>query len=108
MDRLMSFMDPGSDPQGSGFQVIQLLIALGSGGAFGLGIGESRQAAFYVPGSHTDGVLAIVGEELGFIGLIGVLGLFVFFIYRAIKVTVQAPDRFARLGIDHQLDRSRR
>ena len=97
MDRLMSFMDPGADPQGNGFQILQLLIALGSGGPFGLGIGESRQAAFYVPGSHTDGVLAIVGEELGFIGLIGVLGLFVFFIYRAIKVTIQAPDRFGTL-----------
>ncbi|HET9476294.1 MAG TPA: putative lipid II flippase FtsW [Dehalococcoidia bacterium] len=97
MDRLMSFMDPGSDPQGNGFQILQLLIALGSGGIFGLGIGESRQAAFYVPGSHTDGVLAIVGEELGFIGLIGVLGLFVFFIYRAVKVTVAAPDRFGTL-----------
>ena len=97
MDRLMSFMDPGADPQGNGFQILQLLIALGSGGPFGLGIGESRQAAFYVPGSHTDGVLAIVGEELGFIGLLGVLALFVFFIYRAIKVTVSAPDRFGSL-----------
>jgi len=97
MDRLMSFMDPGADPQGNGFQILQLLIALGSGGPFGLGIGESRQAAFYVPGSHTDGVLAIVGEELGFIGLLGVLALFVFFIYRAIKVTVAAPDRFGSL-----------
>ena len=97
MDRLMSFWDPGADPQGNGFQILQLLIALGSGGPFGLGIGESRQAAFYVPGSHTDGVLAIVGEELGFIGLLGVLGLFTFFIYRAIKVTIQAPDRFGTL-----------
>jgi cell division protein FtsW len=97
MDRLMSYMDPGSDPQGNGFQILQLLIALGSGGFLGLGIGESRQAAFYVPGSHTDGVLAIVGEELGFIGLIAVLGLFVFFIYRALKVTTQAPDRFGTL-----------
>lgn len=97
MDRLISFMDPAADPQGNGFQIIQLLIALGSGGPFGLGIGASRQAAFYVPGSHTDGVLAILGEELGFIGLVGILGLFVFFVYRAIKVTTAAPDRFGTL-----------
>jgi len=97
MDRLISFMDPAADPQGNGFQIIQLLIALGSGGPFGLGIGASRQAAFYVPGSHTDGVLAILGEELGFIGLVGILGLFVFFVYRAVKVTIAAPDRFGTL-----------
>lgn len=97
MDRLISFMDPAADPQGNGFQIIQLLIALGSGGPFGLGVGASRQAAFYVPGSHTDGVLAIIGEELGFIGLVGILGLFVFFVYRAVKVTIAAPDRFGTL-----------
>ncbi len=97
LDRLVSFMDPQSDPQGVGFQILQLLIALGSGGPLGLGLGESRQKFFYVPGSHTDGVFAILGEELGFVGLLFILGLFVFFIYRALHVTIHSRDRFAML-----------
>lgn len=97
MDRLVSFMDPASDPQGSGFQILQLLIALGSGGPLGLGWSESRQKFFYVPGSHTDGVFAILGEELGFVGLLVILALFAFFIYRALRVTLRSRDRFAML-----------
>ena len=97
IDRLVSFVDPGADPQGNGFQILQLLIALGSGGPLGLGWSESRQKFFYVPGAHTDGVFAILGEELGFLGLMVILCLFAFFIYRGIKVTMQARDRFATL-----------
>jgi len=97
LDRLVSFMDPGSDPQGVGFQILQLLIALGSGGPAGLGWSESRQKFFYVPGSHTDGIFAILGEELGFIGLLAILGLFAFFVYRALRVTIRSRDRFAML-----------
>ena len=97
LDRLNMFMNPESDPQGSGFQIIQLLVALGSGGPLGLGWSESRQKFFYVPGSHTDGVFAILGEELGFIGLMFILGLFAFFIYRALQVTLRSRDRFAML-----------
>jgi len=70
---------------------------LGSGGPLGLGWGESRQKFFYVPGSHTDGVFAILGEELGLIGLLFILGLFAIFVYRALKVTLRSPDRFAML-----------
>jgi cell division protein FtsW len=97
LDRLVSFVNPQSDPQGSGFQIIQLLIALGSGGPLGLGWSESRQKFFYVPGSHTDGVFAILGEELGFIGLMAILALFGFFIYRGLRATMKSRDRFAML-----------
>lgn len=97
LDRLTSFVSPESDPQGSGFHILQLLIALGSGGVTGLGWGVSRQKFFYVPGAHTDGVFAIIGEELGFVGLLGVLGLFSFFVYRALKATVASRDQFGTL-----------
>ena len=97
MDRLMSYIDPEGDPQGNGFQILQLLIALGSGGPLGLGWAESRQKFFYVPGAHTDGVFAIIGEELGFVGLMMIIGLFIFFIYRSLKITVGSRDRFGTL-----------
>lgn len=97
LDRLEAFLRPESDPQGNGFQIIQLLVALGSGGPFGIGWAESRQKHLYVPGSHTDGVFAILGEELGFIGLLAILGLFAFFIYRGLKVTMKSRDTFAML-----------
>ena len=98
IERLMSFVtDPALDPQGAGFHITQLLIALGSGGPLGLGWSESRQKFFYVPGAHTDGVFAILGEELGFIGLMFILGLFVFFLYRALRVTLKTADQFGML-----------
>lgn len=97
IDRLVSFVDPTADPQGSGFHIIQLLIALGSGGPLGLGWSESRQKFFYVPGAHTDGVFAILGEELGFVGLMCILALFGFFVYRALRVALKTPDRFGML-----------
>ena len=97
LDRIESFLRPESDPQGVGFQIIQLLVALGSGGPFGIGWAESRQKHLYVPGAHTDGVFAILGEELGFIGLMAILGLFAFFIFRGLKVTMRSRDNFAML-----------
>jgi cell division protein FtsW len=97
LDRLATFANPESDPQGGGFQITQLLVALGSGGPLGLGWGEGRQKFFYVPGSHTDGVFAILGEEIGFIGLIAILGLFAFFISRSVLVTLRSRDRFSML-----------
>ena len=97
LDRLSSFWSPEDDPQGLGFQVLQLLIALGSGGPLGIGWAESRQKHLYVPGSHTDGVFAILGEELGFIGLMAILGLFAFFIFRGLIVTLKSRDNFAML-----------
>jgi cell division protein FtsW len=97
LDRITSFVSPEADPQGNGFHILQLLIALGSGGVTGLGWGVSRQKLFYVPGAHTDGVFAIIGEELGFIGLMGVLGLFTFFLFRALKATLASRDQFGTL-----------
>lgn len=97
LDRITSFVSPEADPQGNGFHILQLLIALGSGGVTGLGWGVSRQKFFYVPGAHTDGVFAIIGEELGFIGLLGILGLFAFFAYRALKATLSSRDQFGTL-----------
>ena len=76
---------------------MQLLIALGSGGPFGLGLGVSRQKFFYVPSAHTDGVFAIAGEELGFIGTMTILGLFAFLIYRGFKTVANARDQFGAL-----------
>ncbi len=65
MERLTGFLDPGADPSGAGFQAIQAKIALGSGGIFGVGLGESLQKAFYLPEAHTDMIAAVIGEELG-------------------------------------------
>jgi cell division protein FtsW len=97
MDRLTSFFSAESDPDGLGFQIIQLLVALGSGGPVGIGWAESRQKHLFVPGSHTDGVFAILGEEIGFVGLMFILGIFGFFVYRALRVTLASRDSFATL-----------
>ena len=97
LDRLASFLAAEDDPQGGGFHILQLLIALGSGGPAGLGWGASRQKFFYVPGAHTDGVFAIIGEELGFIGAVAVIGLFAFFLYRGLKAITNSGDQFGAL-----------
>ena len=97
MDRIFAFISPEADPAGKGFHILQLLIALGSGGVTGLGVGASRQKFFYVPGAHTDGVFAIIGEEMGFIGAMAVLLLFALLVYRGIRVMLNAPDNFGSL-----------
>jgi len=96
-DRIFAFVGAEDDPAGVGFQTLQLLIALGSGGITGLGLGASRQKFFYIPGSHTDGIFAVVGEELGFIGLMGVMILFGVLIYRGFRVVLGARDQFGSL-----------
>ncbi|MDO8691585.1 MAG: putative lipid II flippase FtsW [Dehalococcoidia bacterium] len=96
-DRLMSFLNPWDDPLGKGFHIIQSLLAFGSGGFWGLGLGASRQKFFYVPGSHTDAILAIIGEELGFVGVVGVMALFAFLLYRGFRLSFRAPDQFGVL-----------
>jgi cell division protein FtsW len=93
-DRIFSFLSAEDDPSGLGFQVLQLLIALGSGGVHGLGLGVSRQKFFYIPGAHTDGVFAIIGEEAGFIGCMLVIGLFAYLVYRGLRVALNARDDF--------------
>lgn len=97
LDRFTQFVSAESDPEAGGFQILQLLIALGSGGLNGVGLGESRQKFFYVPSAHTDGVFAIIGEEVGFLGAIVVLALFAFLIYRGTRVAMRAPDAFGSL-----------
>ena len=97
VDRVFAFTSAEEDPGGRGFHVLQLLIALGSGGIHGLGIGASRQKFFYVPGSHTDGAFAILGEEMGFIGAVLVIALFAFLIYRGFRTVANARDDFGAL-----------
>ncbi|WP_409275543.1 stage V sporulation protein E [Neobacillus sp. SCS-31] len=92
--RITSFLDPWSDPQDSGFQIIQSLYAIGPGGLFGLGLGESRQKFFYLPEPQTDFIFAILAEELGFIGGSLILLLFALLLWRGIKIALGAPDLF--------------
>ncbi|WP_203362226.1 stage V sporulation protein E [Bacillus sp. REN10] len=94
MKRITSFLDPWSDPLGSGFQIIQSLYAIGPGGLFGLGIGESRQKYYYLPEPQTDFIFAILAEELGFIGGICLLLLFSLLLWRGIRIALGAPDLF--------------
>jgi cell division protein FtsW len=96
-ERIIAFVGAEDDPAGKGFQTLQLLIALGSGGIHGLGLGASRQKFFYVPGAHTDGVFAIIGEELGFIGSAVVIALFALLLVRGFRVVVRARDDFGSL-----------
>ena len=97
MARILSFTSAESDPEGIGFQTLQMLVALGSGGLTGLGLGLSRQKFFYVPASHTDGVLSIVGEELGFVGVALVLLLFALLLWRGLRIMQRAADPFGSL-----------
>lgn len=97
MDRITSFLDPWKDPLGTGFQMIQSLYAIGPGGLFGLGLGESRQKFFYLPEPQTDFIFAIIAEELGFIGGSFVLILFSLLLWRGIRVALGAPDLYGTL-----------
>lgn len=93
-DRILAFLDPWKDSQNTGFHIVQSLLALGSGGPLGLGLGFSRQKFEYLPEQFTDFIFAILGEELGLIGTTAVVALFVLFAYRAVKIALGAPDRF--------------
>ena len=95
--RILSFMDPWKDSLGDGYQTIQGLIALGSGGWFGVGLGASRQKWNYVPNAHTDYIFAILGEEVGLVGTFVVLGMFVALAYLGLRTARQARDRFGML-----------
>ncbi len=97
LKRIMTFLDPWADPRGSGFQIIQSYLALGSGGLFGRGLGESKQKLFYLPEPHTDFVFAVLGEELGLLGAVSVIGLFGLLIWRGIRIGLGAPDPFGAL-----------
>jgi cell division protein FtsW len=95
--RLTVFLDPWKDAGNSGFQIIQSLISFGSGGAFGVGIGDGMQKLFYLPQPHTDFILSIIAEESGFIGVSMVIILFSIFVYRGFMIAMKAPDLFGTL-----------
>jgi cell division protein FtsW len=97
MARLTGFLDPGADAAGAGFQAAQAKIALGSGGLFGVGIGNGVQKAFYLPEAHTDMISAVIGEELGLVGILGVAGLFSLFGYAGLQVAKKAKDRYGKI-----------
>lgn len=92
--RIMAFLNPWLDPKGSGFQIIQSQIALGSGGIFGIGLGHSKQKLFYLPAAHTDYIFSILGEELGMIGTVGLIILFIIFIQQGVKIIKNSQDKF--------------
>jgi cell division protein FtsW len=92
--RIFAFLDPWKDPQNTGFHIVQSLLALGSGGIFGVGLGASRAKFFYLPEQYTDFIFSVLGEELGLIGTLAVVVLFVILAYRAIRIALAAPDRF--------------
>jgi cell division protein FtsW len=96
-ERLTSFLDPFSDAGDSGFQAVQALTAIGSGGFFGVGLGESVQKIFYLPEAHTDMILAIIGEELGLIGILGVIGLYGMIGYAGLRAAKLARDLHSKL-----------
>jgi cell division protein FtsW len=93
---MLSFLDPWSDPEGSGFQVIQSFLALGGGGPFGVGLGEGRQKLFFLPEPHTDFVLSMLGEELGFLGTSIVIVLLAAFVAKGFMIALAAEDPFGR------------
>jgi cell division protein FtsW len=95
--RINSYLNPWSSPQGEGWQTIQSLYAIGSGGLFGRGLGQSMQKFLYIPEPQNDYIFAILAEELGYIGVAAVLLLFMIFIWRGIKIAVHAPDTFSSL-----------
>lgn len=97
MERFIAFLDPWKYASDEGFQTIQSLYALGSGGLFGMGLGRSRQKFFYLPEQHTDFIFAILGEELGFIGAMLVIILFLLFAWRGFRIAMNAPDNFTSL-----------
>ncbi len=94
LERILSFLDPWADPMNTGWNIIQSLLAIGSGGLFGLGLGSSRQKFFYLPEQHTDFIFAIIAEELGFLGSLAVLCLFFLLAWRGFRVAMRAPDLF--------------
>ena len=97
MARLTTFLSPTADARGAGFQSMQASIALGSGGIFGVGLGESVQKAFYLPEAHTDMIAAVIGEELGLLGISMLVGLYMLLGYAGFRTAQQARDRYGRL-----------
>ncbi|HZH30306.1 MAG TPA: putative lipid II flippase FtsW [Pyrinomonadaceae bacterium] len=95
--RVTAFLDPWADAQGTGFQVVQSLIAVGSGGTDGLGFAQGRQKMLFLPFAHSDFIFAVVGEELGLLGALTLVAVFGLFLWRGVRVARRAPDRFGML-----------
>ena len=96
-DRIVTFFDPWSDATGTGYQMVQSLYAIGSGGLFGVGLGNSTQKYLYIPEPQNDFIFAIVAEELGFVGCVAIIALFGIFVWRGIVIAMKAPDMFGSL-----------
>ncbi|MGQ4809091.1 putative peptidoglycan glycosyltransferase FtsW [Candidatus Entotheonellaceae bacterium PAL068K] len=100
LQRLLVFLDPWADPQGGGYQAIQATLALGKGGLFGVGLGQSQQKLFYLPEAHTDFIFAVIGEELGFIGTVGLIVLFGLLLGRILRIALRCDETFGtHLGL---------
>jgi cell division protein FtsW len=97
LKRLITFLDPWADQQGAGFQVVQSLIAIGSGGTNGLGFAQGKQKMLFLPFAHSDFIFAVVGEELGLVGALAVVAVFALFLWRGVRTALLAPDRFGML-----------
>ncbi len=97
LKRLVTFLDPWADQQGAGFQVVQSLIAIGSGGSNGLGFAQGKQKMLYLPFAHSDFIFAVIGEELGLVGALAVVFVFALFLWRGVRTALLAPDRFGML-----------
>ncbi|MBR3133811.1 MAG: putative lipid II flippase FtsW [Clostridia bacterium] len=97
LQRLITFLDPWQDITGSGWQIIQSLYAIGSGGLFGVGLGDSKQKYLYIPEPHNDFIFSVLAEELGFVGCAFVIILFAIFVWRGIVISMKAPDMFGSL-----------
>lgn len=97
LKRVMTFLNPWDDPQGAGFHIIQSFISFGSGGIFGVGLGNSMQKLFYLPEPHTDFILSVIGEEAGFLGVFAVVLLFTVFIIRGFMISFHCRDLFGSL-----------
>ena len=95
--RLSAFLDPWSSPKEEGYQLIQSLYALGNGGWFGTGLFKSRQKYRFLPFAESDFILAVIGEEFGFVGIVVLFSVFAFIIFRGIKIAAEAPDFFSFL-----------
>lgn len=97
LERITAFLDPWSDPTDTGFQVIQSLYAIGSGGLFGVGLGNSTQKYLYLPEPQNDFIFAVIAEELGFMGCVAIIALFGIFIWRGALIAMKAPDSYSSL-----------
>ena len=97
MQRVTTFMNPFADAAGEGYQVVQSLLALGSGGIMGSGLGKSVQKTLYLPEPQNDFILAVIGEELGFVGIAVLMIIYMVLVWRGIKIAMNAPDRFGML-----------